>query len=107
MKEEKRKQLEAAGWKVGTTQEFLGLTAQEQAYIDLKLTLSRLLKKVRQKNGLTQSALAKRINSSQSRVAKMEAGDPGVSVDLIIKGLLALDVARETLGENIKHPQLS
>lgn len=106
MNAEKRKRLEAAGWKIGSTQEFLGLSDQEQAYIDLKLTFSRLLKKERGRSGLTQADLAKRIDSSQSRVAKMEAGDPGVSVDLIIKGLLALHVARETLGESLKQPEL-
>jgi transcriptional regulator with XRE-family HTH domain len=40
--------------------------------------------------GLTQVALAKKIKSSQSRVAKMEAGDPSVSIDLLVRSLIAL-----------------
>jgi len=34
--------------------------------------------------------LAKRLKSSQSRIAKMEAADATVSVDLLLKALFAL-----------------
>jgi hypothetical protein len=41
------------------------------------------------------------IGSSQSRVAKMEAGDPTVSVDLLIRTLLTLGVNRKQVGRAI------
>lgn len=99
MQESKRKQLEAAGWKIGSADEFLGLTRDESAYIEMKLALSHSLRRRRLKNKLSQIELAKMVHSSQSRIAKMEAGDPSVSIDLIMKSLLALgaspkDVAR-------------
>jgi len=85
MKTSRRKKLEAAGWKVGSTREFLGLSDQEAAFVELKLTLSISLKKCRTNQGLSQTELAKRLRSSQSRVAKMEASDPAVSIDLLIR----------------------
>jgi ribosome-binding protein aMBF1 (putative translation factor) len=86
----KRKKLEAKGWKVGTVQEFLGLSAEESALIELKLHLAERVRHRRKSLKLTQTALARRLKSSQSRVAKMEAGDPSVSLDLLVRSLLAL-----------------
>jgi len=86
----KRRRLEAKGWKVGTTQEFLGLTPEESALIELKLQLAETVRHKRKSLKMTQIALARRLKSSQSRVAKIEAGDPSVSVDLLVRSLLAL-----------------
>lgn len=86
----KRKRLEKAGWKVGTAEEFLNLSREEAAYVELKMHLSKTLLKRRQSLGMSQVAVAKKICSSQSRVAKMEAGDPSVSIDLLVRSLLAL-----------------
>lgn len=97
MNKAKRKKLESKGWKVGTVQDFLGLSAEESAYIGLKLMLAKNLQKKRRSLKLTQTDLAKRLKSSQSRIAKMEAGDPSVSVDLLIRSLLALGVSRQSL----------
>jgi DNA-binding XRE family transcriptional regulator len=85
----KRERLERAGWRVGTTQEFLGLSDEEAAFVEVKVALRSLLKARRTEQGLTQSELATRLGSSQSRVAKIEAGDPSVSLDLLVRGLLA------------------
>ena len=90
MDEKKRKKLEEAGWAIGSTEDFLGLTPEEAAYINLKLTLAQNLRTERQNNQLTQKELARLIKSSQSRLAKMESGDPSVSIDLLIRGLFAL-----------------
>ncbi len=103
MDKDKRKKLKKAGWNVGDTQGFLGLSDQEQQYIDIKLSLSHLLKHTRQKSGLTQTELARRMDSSQSRIAKMEGGEPGVSIDLIIRALLSLGVNQEELAANIQN----
>lgn len=90
MRANKRKKLEASGWKVGSVDEFLGLTPEESAYIEMKLALSSSLKERRCQRNLSQVELAKLVHSSQSRVAKMESGDPSVSIDLLMKSLLAL-----------------
>jgi DNA-binding XRE family transcriptional regulator len=86
----KRKRREKAGWKVGTAKVFLGLSQGEASYVELKLFLAKELLKRRKSLGLSQVDMAKRIRSSQSRVAKMEAGDPSVSLDLLVRSLLAL-----------------
>lgn len=91
----KRQRLEAAGWRVGDAADFLELSSEEVAFIEIKLSLSRQLKELRVKHNLTQTELAKKINSSQSRVAKMEAGDSSVSLDLIIRTILAVGGTRE------------
>lgn len=89
MDESKRERLEKAGWKVGSAREFLGLSEEEAAFVELKLALSQSLRKRRTEQGISQTELARRIGSSQSRVAKMEASDPTVSIDLLVRGLLA------------------
>lgn len=91
----KRQRLEAAGWCVGDAADFLELSPQEVAFIEMKLSLSRRLKELRLSQNISQHSLAKKINSSQSRVAKMEAGDPSVSLDLIVRTLLAIGATRE------------
>jgi len=101
MKTSRRKKLEAAGWKVGSTREFLGLSNEEAAFVELKLTLSISLKKCRTNQGLSQTELAKRLRSSQSRVAKMEASDPAVSIDLLIRALLAAGAKRKDIAKAI------
>src|SRR6266571_3149778 len=90
MRRSKRERLEAKGWRLGTAQEFLGLSNEETAYVELRLRLADSLRLRRQKRKLTQTDLAKLLRSSQSRVAKMEGGDPSVSIDLLIRSLLAL-----------------
>jgi len=97
----KQAKLERKGWKFGSADEFLGLSAQELAYIELRLALSDTLKSKRVSKKLTQAELARIMNSSQSRVAKMEAGDPTVSIDLLIKSLLALGVSKKELRRSI------
>jgi len=97
----KRQRLEAAGWKIGSAEEFLELSRQEAALIELKLALSRRLKEIRLEHRLSQAELAKRINSSQSRVAKMEAGDPTVSTDLLIRGLLFTGATCKDIADTI------
>ena len=97
MKPAKRKRLEAKGWKVGTPSEFLSLSPEETAYIELKLALSKNFQKYRQERNLTQEGLARLLKSSQSRIAKMEAGDPSVSLDLLVRSLLSLGASKKIL----------
>lgn len=98
----KRKRLESRGWKVGTADEFLGLSAEEAQIVEMKLALGDSLKRYRQKRQLTQLALAKRLGSSQSRVAKLEAGAPGISLDLLFRALFAAGVTTADIAREIK-----
>ena len=99
MDAKKRKRLENAGFAVGSAAEFIGLSAEESALVEMRLALSRALRERRGEAGLTQMALARRVGSSQSRVAKMEAGDPSVSLDLLIRALLAAGASRRDVGQ--------
>lgn len=98
MDAKKRKRLEAAGFAVGDSTEFLGLTPEEAALVEMRLALSQELRARREDAGLTQASLARRVGSSQSRVAKMESGDPSVSLDLLIRALLAVGASRRDVG---------
>ena len=101
MDKRKKDKLAKKGWKTGSVAEFLDLSDEESAYIEMKLALSEKLRERRRRKKLTQAELAKAIESSQSRVAKMEAGDPSVSIDLLVKSLLALGVSKKELGRTI------
>jgi len=91
------KRLRAAGWKVGSTKDFLKLSDEEAMLVELKLSLTDALKQVRRKRRLSQIDLAQRMGSSQSRVAKIEAGDPSVSFDLIVRAFFATGATRQEL----------
>jgi hypothetical protein len=101
MDDKKKDRLIARGWKVGDAADFLGMSPAETAYTELRLNLATSLKARRLATKLTQAQLAKRLNSSQSRVAKMEACDPTVSVDLLIRAHLAAGATRTDLGSLI------
>jgi DNA-binding XRE family transcriptional regulator len=101
MTRERRRRLEAGGWKVGTVQEFLGLSDSEAALIEIRLALAHGLRARRLRKHLTQATLARLIASSQSRVAKMETGDPTVTIDLLVRTLLALGADRRELARII------
>src|SRR5947199_3245750 len=101
MRKQKQKRLQAKGWKVGTVKQFLGLSNEESAYIELKIKLAAGLRQRRQQKGLSQLDLAAKLHSSQSRVAKMEAGDPSVSLDLLIRYLITLGASDRDLSQII------
>jgi DNA-binding XRE family transcriptional regulator len=97
-RESKKKRLEKKGWRVGSAEQFLNLTDEESEYIELKLRLSQAFKRIRQEKGLTQGETARVLRSSQSRVAKIEAGDPSVSIDLLVRALFTMGTSRKELG---------
>jgi ribosome-binding protein aMBF1 (putative translation factor) len=97
VRKSKRKNLLEKGWKTGSAKDFLGLSGEEEAYIELRLKLADGLKARRRSKGVTQGQLALSLRSSQSRVAKMESGDPTVSLDLLVKSLLALGASNREL----------
>ena len=101
MKAEKAKKLAKAGWKVGSAKDFLELDASEAEFVEIKLGLARRLRELREQHKWTQADLAGRLGSSQSRVAKMEAADPTVSVDLLVRSLLVAGADRKDVGRAI------
>lgn len=100
MDQSKRKCLESKGWKVGTVSDFLELTPEETIFVEIKLALSQSLKDRRQKL-MTQSALASKISSSQPRIAKAENGDASVSIELLIRAMLAIGATPQDIGKII------
>jgi hypothetical protein len=101
MRKAKKNRLERKGWRVGSAAEFLGLSSEEAAYIELKIRLAAGLRERRQEKGLSQVDLAGKLKSSQSRIAKMEAGDPSVSLDLLIRSLITLGASDRELSKII------
>ncbi len=101
MNKEKREKLEAKGWKIGSAAEFLNLSPEENSVVELRLALSNALKKRRLETKMTQESFAKLLRSSQSRLAKMEAGDPSVSLDLLIRSLFGSGIDTSELSEII------
>lgn len=103
MNREKRAKLKRKGWKIGSPDEFLGLSSEESVYIELKIALSELIQKKRKEKRLTQIQFAKLIHSGQSRVAKMEKAEESVSVDLMIRSLFALGTTTKELSKVLIH----
>jgi DNA-binding XRE family transcriptional regulator len=100
---DKRKRLERAGWAVGDAARFLQLTNEEARFVELKLSLANALRELRESRGLTQSALADLLGSSQSRVAKMEAGHRSVSLDLTLRSLFTIGATAADIAKWIKR----
>jgi len=105
MKHDKAARLRRAGWVVGDAAQFLKLTAQERRFVELKLALAAGVREYRERRGLTQAALAKRLGSSQSRVAKMEAADTSVSLDLMMRSLLSIGATAREIANLIKKAE--
>jgi len=101
MDSKKKKRLEAKGWVFGDAADFFGLTPEEARLIDLKLALRASIKEERVKQNITQTELANAMGSSQSRIAKMERGDPSVSVDLLLRALMALGMTNKQISKII------
>jgi predicted XRE-type DNA-binding protein len=101
MKASKRSKLAKAGWKVGAASDFLQLTQAESELIEMRFALGRSLRELRTRRGLTQAQAAAHLSSSQSRLAKMEAADPSVTIDLLIRSLVALGATRAQVARAI------
>jgi len=100
------KKLADAGWTIGDTRDFLELTDAEADFIEMKLALAQDLRARRLEQHLNQTQVARIVGSSQSRVAKMEAADPSVSLDLLVKSLLKLGAARKDLAKALSRTEV-
>lgn len=103
MKTSKRDRLRKAGFKVGSAAELLNLNDEEQALVAMKLGLVDGVKALRVEQQVTQGELARRLGSSQSRIAKLEAGDRSVSLDLLMRALLSLGARRRQIAAMISR----
>jgi hypothetical protein len=102
MEKQKRARLKAAGWTVGTPREFLELSDEDAAFVEFKLALGKTLQALRKAQELSQLEVARRLRSSQSRVAKMEASDPSVSVDLLVRSLFRLGAQPDDIAKALR-----
>lgn len=96
-----RESLQKHGYKIGDAADFLGLSTEEAAFVEMKASLAQFLSEKRKSNRLTQIEFAKMIRSSQSRVAKMEKGEPSVTIDLILRSLIALGTEPKEIARKI------
>jgi predicted XRE-type DNA-binding protein len=101
----KKARLQQKGWTVGDAAEFLKLNLHEAQFVELKLALAAGVRQLREQHGMTQAALAEQLGSSQSRVAKMEAADRSVTVDLMMRSLLAIGATPGEIAKLIKRVQ--
>jgi predicted XRE-type DNA-binding protein len=99
-----KKRLESAGWKIGDASDFLALSAEEAAIVELRVGLANAVKDRRSRQSMTQEQLGRLLGSSQSRVAKMEAADPSVSIDLMVRSLLRMGASRKDVASYIASP---
>lgn len=90
MERQKQRRLEAIGFRVGDVPEFLGLSPEEARLVELRTAVSGAIRRLRQQRRMTQKQLALMLKSSQSRVARIEAGAADVSLDLLFRGLFAV-----------------
>ena len=105
MNKAKKERLELAGWAVGDAVQFLKLSEEERRFVEMKLALAGGVRELRERRGLTQAALADRLGSSQSRVAKMEAADKSVSLDLMMRSLLSIGATASEIATWIKRTE--
>ena len=101
MNNARKAKLKGKGWRSGSAADFLGLSPEESYFVDLKLKLADALRQRRTKRGISQEELAALVGSSQSRIAKMERGDASVSIDLLVRSLLAMGAKPKDLGRSI------
>jgi DNA-binding XRE family transcriptional regulator len=103
MNSSKKARLERNGWAVGDAAQFLNLTPEEAQLIEVKLALAAGVRQLRERRRMTQAALAEQLGSSQSRIAKIEAGDPSVTIDLMMRSLLAIGATPAEIAKLIQR----
>ena len=101
MDPKKRKKLEGKGWTVGSAQDLLGLSDEEMQIVEMKAALIAAVRTCRERKGITQTDLAKKIGSSVARISKLENGSPDISFELVLRALIALGVSKKKIGETI------
>lgn len=95
------KSLQKQGWTEGSATDFLELTPEEASYVEIRLRLADLARDLRRASRLTQRQAAERLGSSQSRIAKLEAADPSVSLDLMVRSILSLGGGKQEIAKSV------
>jgi len=98
MKTDKKTRLEKAGFRVGSAAELLNLSSEETTLVNMRLALAGAVRERRATLGFSQTELARRLGSSQSRIAKLEAGESNVSIDLLVRAMLATGAKPREIG---------
>jgi transcriptional regulator with XRE-family HTH domain len=82
----------------------MNTTQDDTAVGPIREALAAELRGRRTEAGLTQADLAKRLGTSQSRVAKMEGAEAGVTLDLLVRALSALGATKLEVAKAIIRP---
>jgi predicted XRE-type DNA-binding protein len=98
----KRKTIEAAGWRVGDTNDFLELSDKESQLLDIRVKLALAIRQQREAVHLSQKELGALLKTSQPRVARIERAASDVSMDQLIR---AFTVAGGKIVVKTKKPK--
>ena len=85
----KRKKLEAAGWKFGDAADFLEMDDAERQLLDARVAIALAVRRQRKAQHLSQTALGRKLGTSQPRVAKIERAASDVSLDQLMRAFAA------------------
>lgn len=96
-KTRRREELEKRSFRQTTIGDWLDLTPEQVEMIEMRVGLATMLRRLREREGMTQTDVARVLETSQPRVSKMESGDPTVTIDLLIRALLVLGVSRSKI----------
>ena len=89
MEAAKRKAIEAAGWKVGDSADFLEMSKEERQLLDTRVELALAIRRQRKALHLSQKELGARLKTSQPRIAKIERAASDVSMDQLVRAFTA------------------
>jgi len=101
MNADRKKRLEAAGFKFGTVGELFNLSEAEELLVEVKVALAEAIRELREVRSLSQADLALLIGSGQARVSKLERALESTSLDTLFRCLLALGASRQDLAKTI------
>ena len=85
------------GWTEGSVQDLLDLTDEEAAIVEMRVRLAERVRKRRQSQRITQKDLARRMRSTQPRVARLEQAD--ASIEMLMRALFVLGADRKEIAK--------
>jgi predicted XRE-type DNA-binding protein len=106
MNADRKKRLEAAGFKFGTVGELFNLSEAEELLVEVKVALAEAIRELREVRSLSQADLARLIGSGQARVSKLERSLESTSLDTLFRCMIVLGASRQDLAETIGHSRL-
>lgn len=84
------KKLENAGWKMGDFGDAFALSAEDRAFVEMRLAAAREVDRLREEQGVSQRELARRMGTKQPTVSRMLAEPSSTTFDSLFRALLAL-----------------